>query len=355
MMVDLMRLLAFASTVTASPARMALSCTRARVSPKITLSADAPAPLTPTPVAPPKAMATEAARPKTWMSASEMAWTVTVLFELRLAPSREASTTPSMMLRASETPTDKAAPVPPPKAAASEAAPATARIDERSLACTSTSSASMSLGRSPRADKVVTPACTRVPIWFSAQTPEPLAARPVPPPPASAAEPETTKALMTWRPSARRSSTPPASMSESMTRARTVAIASSPTMPKPSWPIRLRATAMPMDAPSPVPEPTPTATDKAAMVALMVLSLDALSTTSPSAAVAEPLRSKASVEPLMVLTATAPAPLKARPEPPPLMPMAAEAATDTALMLLRETTAVEAAADPLGASLKVRV
>ena len=91
------------------------------------------------------------------------------------------------------------------------------------------------------------------------------------------------------------------------------------------------------------------------MVAVMVLSLLAWRTTSPSSAVAELARSSASVDPLRVLTATAPAPLNAKPEPPPLMPMAAEAATDTALMLLRATTAVEAADEPSGASLKVSV
>ena len=259
------------------------------------------------------------------------------------------------MLRASETPIDRAAPTLPPKAAASEAAPAKERIDERSVACTSTSPASMSLGRSPNSVAVLAPACTRVPIWFSAHTPEPLAARPLPPPRPTAAEPETTRELMTWRASARKSSTPPVVTSESMMRARTVAIESSPTRPKPSWPIRLRATAMPMDAPRPLPLPPAMATDRAAIVALMPLSLLACSTTSPSSALAEPARSKASVEPLMVLRATAPAPLKARPEPPPLMPMAAEAATDTALMLLRATTAVDAAEEPAGASLKVRV
>ena len=347
-----MRLLALASTVTSSTALMALLCTRARVSPRITLRADTPAPLTPTPVAPPSAMAIDAARPKTWMSASDSACTVTLVLELSTAPSSDASTEPSMMLRAKETPTDTATPMVPPKAADKEAAPAKDRIEERSVAWTKTPSASTVLLRS--AVSVVTPACTRVPIWFSAQTPEPLRARPVVPPAATAAEPDTTKASMTWRASARRSSQPAALTSESLTRARTVAMALSPSMPKPSWPIRLRATAMPMDAPRPVLVPTPTATDKAAMVALMVLSLDALSTTSPSA-VAELARNKASVEPLMVLTATAPAPLKARPDAEALMPMAAEAATETALMLLRLITALNAADEPAGATLKVRV
>ena len=289
------------------------------------------------------------------MSASDKDCTVTVVLALSTAPSIEDRTELLMTLRAKDTPTDRATPLPPPKAAARDAAPAKARMDERSVARTRTSSASMALGRSPKAVRVVTPACTRVPIWFSAHTPEPLAAMPLPAPTAIAAEADTTRASMTWRASARRSSTPPVVTSESMTKARTVAMALSPTMPKPSWPIRLRATAMPMEAPRPEPVPAPTATDKAAMVAEMVLSLLALSTTSPSSAVAELARSSASVDPLRVLTATAPAPLKAKPEPPPLMPMAAEAATDTALMLLRATTAVEAAEEPAGASLKVSV
>ena len=229
-----MRLLAWASTVTSSPAVMALSCTRARVLPRITLSADAPAPLTPTPVAPPTAIAIEAARPNTWMSASDKACTVTVVLALSTAPSSEASTEVLMVLRANDTPTDTATPLPPPKAAASEAAPANARMDDRSVARTKTSLASMVLGRSPKAVKVVTPACTRVPIWFSAHTPEPLAAMPLPAPTAIAAEADTTRASITWRASARKSSTPPVVTSESMTLARTVAIALSPTMPKPS-------------------------------------------------------------------------------------------------------------------------
>ena len=186
------------------------------------------------------------------------------------------------------------------------------------------------LGRLPRPWSVRLPARTRVPIWFSAQTPEPLAASPVPPPPATAAEPEKTTASMLWLASADNDTFPKVETALSSNKARTVAMALSPTVPKPSWPIKLRATEMPMEAPTPVPAPPAIDTEREAMVA-EILASDSANRLIFCVALAVLLTSKASVEPAMVLIATAPAPLKAKPELP--TPMAAEAATEMALML----------------------
>ncbi len=49
-----------------------------------------------------------------------------------------------------------------------------------------------------------------------------------------------------------------------------------------------------------------------------------------------------------MLTATAPAPLTDLPDPPKLKPRAADAPTDTALILFRLTIAVGDAVDPAG-------
>ena len=296
--------------------------------------ADAPAPLMPTPVAPPMPAATEAASEKTLMSASEVALTVTPAAVLTSAPASSARTTPSITLRARDTPSDSAAPVDAPMPAAIEAAPANAVMLDALEASAATALALMTLARVPAANAVRVPACTRTPIWFSAQTPEALTPTPVPPPRPTATEPETTSASMVWLASALKTTSPSVSIRVSSATARTVAIASSPTAPKPSWPIRLRATEMPMDAPTPVDEPAPTAADSEAMVAEIRDWLTALRSMF-SVALTSLKRRMASVEPLKRLTATAPAPLNAMPAPPAAMPMAADAATDTALMLLR--------------------
>ncbi len=121
----LIRLVASADTVTLPSALISLSRTCASVSFRITLSADAPAPLIPTPVVPPSPAPTEAARLNTLMLASDFASTWTVFADVSLAPSNPASTEPSITLRARETPIDSATPVVPPKATASVDAAAT--------------------------------------------------------------------------------------------------------------------------------------------------------------------------------------------------------------------------------------
>ena len=80
--------------------------------------------------------------------------------------------------------------------------------------------------------------------------------------------------------------------------------------------------------------PPATATDKAAIVEAIVASLEARTLRSPALSTVLPMIS-ASIAPRIELTATAPAPLKAMPWPPAEMPTAAEAATETALMLMR--------------------
>ncbi len=192
------------------------------------------------------------------------------------------------------------------------------------------------------------PACTRVPILFSAHTPEPLAARPVPAPKPTATEPEKTSASMVCRPVANSVRSPSASMSLSTTSARMVAIESAPERPKPSAPIRLRATEMPIEAPTPVELLAAIAADNAATVAAIFESETATMLRSPAAWTVLD-SSTASVAPRIALMATAPAPLNARPDPPAETPIAAEAATDTALMLLRRT----ASSPPSRARLKL--
>ena len=286
----------------------------------------------------PAASAIDAAAARTRIVESELASTSTVPRASSSAPCRLASTTPSMMLRDSETPIDTATPVWP-KAAAIVAAPAKALISEVSVARAEASCTTMREGRAPTvAEAVSTPDCTRTPIWFSAHTPEPLTATPVWPA-AIAAEPATTKASMVWRVVADRSRSPLAVMSLSTTRARTVEIASSATLPKPSWPIRLRATDTPIEAPTAVC-PAAIATDSAATRAAITASLRALTLTSPCACTVLS-SSSASVSPAIELTATAPAPEIAIPVRP--MPTAADAATAIALMLVRVTATVSPA------------
>ncbi len=138
----------------------------------------------------------------------------------------------------------------------------------------------------PNLVSVKTPACTSVPISFCAHTPEPLAAIPVPLLPATAADPEMTSASITCLASARRSRLPPKVISESIATALMVAVAASPNTPKPSLPIRLRATEMPIEAPTPLLLPAPTATDSETIVAAIALSLSAWISKSPFLAVA---------------------------------------------------------------------
>ena len=174
----------------------------------------------------------------------------------------------------------------------------------------------------------------RMPIWFCAHTPEPLAATPAELPTPTAAEPATTSAEMVCWEAAFIFRSPSEVMLESITKARVVAMAASPTAPKPSWPIRLRATDTPIEAPTPAaPPPAAMAADRAAMREEIEASLCAWITTSPLATTLA-WRNTASVEPMTELMATAPAPEMATALPPPKL-MAAEAATEVALMALR--------------------
>ena len=182
---------------------------------------------------------------------------------------------------------------------------------------------------------VSTPAWTRLPIWFSAQTPDPAMPTPESDPNPTATEPDSTSASMVCLASALSNRSPAARTVLLITKACTVAMALSPTTPKPSWPIRLRAIEMPIDAPTPGPMPAATATDSEAMVAEMLDWLCASSWTL-AALVTTLLPINASVCPITELIATAPAPLTATATLLADAAMAADAATDTALMLLRE-------------------
>ena len=84
-----------------------------------------------------------------------------------------------------------ATPALPPKAAAMDAAPASALIVDESVAVRTAELTSMPVPLSPSIN-----ALTKVAILLSVTTPEPLAATPVVPPPATAAEPAPTPAVM---------------------------------------------------------------------------------------------------------------------------------------------------------------
>ena len=100
--------------------------------------------------------------------------------------------------------------------------------------------------------------------------------------------------------------------------------------------MKLRATAMPMDAPMPTDAPPPIAAVAATTVESMSDELSAVSVTLPplSITLSSP---RATVLLRITFCATAPAPLTAMPTPPPPMPTATDAATDTALIVLRDT------------------
>ena len=185
---------AFALTLTSPPDRTRLSSIFANASPRTMLSALAPAPLTATAFAPP-ASATVAAPALTRMIDDDSPRTVTAPRASSSAPSMPAWITPSMTFFARVTPMVTATPVLP-KAAAMLAAPAKATMADTSVVRMSMFSAMIRLGRAPTVvAAVATPDCTRAPIWFSAQTPEPLTATPDCPA-AIAADPANTAALM---------------------------------------------------------------------------------------------------------------------------------------------------------------
>ena len=107
-------------------------------------------------------------------------------------------------------------------------------------------------------------------------------------------------------------------------------------------PMLFWATATPIDAPTPLLPPKPTANDAATTVAWIAEVLAALTFILP-ATVTVDRSTIASVCVCTLLIATAPAPLSATPDWPPT-PMPTEAATDTALMLLWETSSFDASA-----------
>ena len=125
-----------ASRSTLPPLTMTLcppmsACVRVR----ITLRATAPAPLTAMPAVPPPPMASEAAAVTASMRATVRASTTTSPVVVTLASVIDASTSLPMWFSAIATPTDTATAAVPPKAAAIDAAPAIASIDEVSDAC----------------------------------------------------------------------------------------------------------------------------------------------------------------------------------------------------------------------------
>ena len=154
-----------------------LSSIKAFVLVRITFVASAPAPLTPTAVLPAKAAAIEAA--------AETALIVSVLSARRVifppvtsASLIKLSTLLLIVLWARDTPIETETPVPNPKEAATEAAPAIAEIVDISVAVRVILSAWIPNSRSP---SMVAP--TSTPIQFSEKTPEPLTATPVLPTP----------------------------------------------------------------------------------------------------------------------------------------------------------------------------
>ena len=140
----------------------------------------------------------------------------------------DASTMLLMSLKASESPIAMAAPVVPPKPAASAAAPATALMAEassaRRVALPARMPSAAVLAPSP---SIV--AAISVRILFSVYTPAPLTARPVVPPPPSPAAAATTMASIVLVERAVSVSAPLASTLESTIVARTCA-ACAPTL-----------------------------------------------------------------------------------------------------------------------------
>ena len=156
------------------------------------LVAAAPAPLTATPASPATPAARDAATDRAWISASVVAVKPTApLVVLTSAFWINASTSLVIKLLATETPMEMATPALPAKAAAMDAAPASALMVDESCAVREANLTSMPVPLSPSIN-----ALTKVAIRLSVTTPEPLAATPPVPPPATAAEPAPTPAVM---------------------------------------------------------------------------------------------------------------------------------------------------------------
>ena len=184
----------------------------------ISLRAHAPAPATPAPKVP-APTATDAAAETARMPGSSRAVSVMppgvplpALF-VTVALLMAAVTLPSMRFLASETPTDTATPAVPPKAKASETAPAIAEMVDVSSALSFNETPSASLSFPLMATTEESPS-TKAPVavrmTFSTQTPAPLAPTPAVPPTATAADADTTSALIVWAAVAARLSTPSA-------------------------------------------------------------------------------------------------------------------------------------------------
>ena len=307
-----------------------LSSTSAWVEVRITLVATAPAPLTPMPAPPPKPAAIAAANATTRIAASSAA--VTVMLPRVVATSSAskivATTVLLMVLNASPMPIATDTPAVRPNDAASETAPASASMVELLAAVTLMLPASMPAAPSPSIALR-----TSTPMVFSAYTPEPPMATPTTAPMPTAADPAITIESMVWSARALRLRLPAAStlvsFSTACTPPRTVESLG-------DAPMKLRATATPIDAPMPTDAPPPIATVAATTVASMSDALSAVSVTWPPLSIT--LSSAcATVRPMITFCATAPAPLTAMPTPVPPRPTATDAATDTALIVLRET------------------
>ena len=194
-----------------------LSATNAFTVARMTFSDQAPAPLTAMP-APPKPIPTaiEAAAETALIDASSDAPSATLPDRSSVTLEMDASIVFSIRLRASATPIETAAAVPPAIASATAAAPAVASIVDVSAA-----SSEIPAGATVPPPVPSIEAQISVAIRFSVHTPDPARPNALAPAAAIATETEMTVASMSWSAAAVAESTPPAVIVEPVTYART--------------------------------------------------------------------------------------------------------------------------------------
>ena len=174
-----------------------LFSTKALVLVRMTLVDSAPPPATATPPPPPRPSDTAAATDVARIDESSCAVTTTAPLAMTSSAFRmTAVVSVAIVLWASETPTEIAAPTAPPIPTATATAPASARILDESVAVTAIDCAEIPAPSPSMA------ADSDWPIRFTDDTPAPLAARPATPPPAIAADPASTSESIRWPDSA---------------------------------------------------------------------------------------------------------------------------------------------------------
>ena len=307
------------------------SATEALVRLRMMFFATAPAPLTAIPAVPPPPMASDAADVVASIRETVVASITTpprVVRSVSSALSMKASTLLPMWFAASATPTEKATPPVPPKAAAIVAAPATDSIADSSCAPSVTLPAVMPAAPGPLASSPSTKALMFVAILLVADTPAPLTPTPPVLPPAIAAEPASTSAsIVAWL-AAVMPRLPVVTMLEFRAKAWTSA---GERLPARSQPIMFSAIDTPIEAPTPAFPPMPTATAAAATVALISAVLSAVIETLPACDTVL-LSTKALVRVRVTFRDRAPAPLTASPPFKPPIPAASDAAIDRAVI-----------------------